>query len=102
MIELLLAALGPGLAGLDPAGALIAAGALGAGARERHVAVYGLNAFLSTAVVGTALSLSIGPRIADIDWSMFVPGDWTAALLELALELGLLAWGIVRARKTAL
>ena len=51
MIELLLTALGLGLAGLDPAGALLAVGALG-GARERHVAAYGLVALLGTAAFG--------------------------------------------------
>ena len=47
MIELLLTALGLGLAGLDPSGALFAAGALGAGARERHVVAFGLVTLLA-------------------------------------------------------
>jgi hypothetical protein len=98
MIELLLTALGLGLAGLDPAGALVAAGALGVGARERYVAAYGLVSLLGTVAFGTALSLILGPRIADIDWGALAssPG---AVLVEAALGLGLVAWGVVRARR---
>lgn len=101
MIELLLTALVLGLAGLDPAGALVAAVALGGGARESHVAVYCLVSLLGTVVFGTALSLAIGPRIADIDWSVIAPGDRTAAFVEAVLGLGLAAWGIVRAWRPA-
>lgn len=101
MIEHFLAALGLGLAGLDPTGALVAAGALGAGARERYVAAHGLVALVGTVVFGTALSLTLGPRITDIDWGVLAPGDPTAALVEGALGLGLVAWGVVRARRPA-
>lgn len=100
MIELLLSALGLGLAGLDPAGALIAAGALGSGARERHVAIYGLITLLGTVAFGTALSLGLGPRIADIDWGALASGPG-AAFVEILLGLGLVAWGVVRARRPA-
>ena len=100
MIELLLAALGLGLAGLDPAGALVAAGALTGGARERHVAAYGLVSLLGTVAFGTALSLVVGPRVAGVDWGELAssPG---AALVEAALGLGLVAWGIARVRRPA-
>lgn len=98
MIELLLTALGLGLAGLDPSGALVAAGALAGGARERYVAAYGLVSLLGTVAFGTALSLILGPRVADIDWGALAssPG---AALVEAVLGLGLVAWGVVRARR---
>ena len=94
MIGLLLAALG--LAGLDPAGALIAAGALGGGARERHVAAYGLVSLLGTVVLGASLSLTVGPRVAGLDWGALAssPG---AAVVEVVLGLGLVAWGVARA-----
>src|SRR3712207_2331226 len=100
VIELLLAALGLGLAGLDPAGALVAAGALTGGARERHVAAYGLVSLLGTVAFGTALSLVVGPRVAGVDWGELAssPG---AALVEAALGLGLVAWGIARVRRPA-
>lgn len=101
MIELLLAAFGLALAGFDPAGALVATGALGGGARERHVIVFGLVSLLGTVVLGTALSLTVGPYIANIDWSALIPGDQTAALVEAGLGAALVAWAIMRARKPA-
>jgi hypothetical protein len=100
VIELLLAALGLGLAGLDPAGALVAAGALAGGARERHVAAYGLVCLLGTVAFGTALSLVIGPRVADVDWGALATSAG-AGLVEIALGLGLLAWGTARAWRPA-
>lgn len=100
MIELLLSALGLGLAGLDPAGALIAAGALAGGARERHVAIYGLITLLGTVAFGTALSLGLGPRIADTNWGALASGPG-AAIVEILLGLGLVTWGLVRARRPA-
>ena len=100
MIELFAIALGLGLAGLDPAGALLAAGALAAGARERDVAAHGLVALLGTVAFGTALSLTVAPRVAEIDWVALAstPG---AALVEGVLGLGLLAWGAARAWRPA-
>jgi len=94
-----LTALALGLAGLDPAGALVVAGALAAGAREGHAALFGLVVLVGTVVLGTTLSLTIGPRIAEIDWSVFAPGDRTVAFVETLLGVGLVCWGVVRARR---
>lgn len=99
MIELILTALGLGVAGLDPAGALIAVGALGGGARERHVIAYGIVAIAGTVLLGTIISLAVGPRIADFDWSFLVPEDRTSAFIEMGLGIVLAAWGILRARR---
>jgi hypothetical protein len=100
VIELLLVALGLGLAGLDPGGLLVAAGALAVGARERYVAAYGLVTLLGTVAFGTALSLVVGPRVADIDWGALATSTG-AGLVEIALGLGLVAWGIARAPRPA-
>jgi hypothetical protein len=99
LIELLLTALGLGLAGLDPSGALFAVGALGAGARERHVVAFGLVTLLGTAAFGTVLSLTVGPRITDLDWGFLFSSP--GALIEAALGLVLVAWGVARARRPA-
>jgi hypothetical protein len=96
---LVLTAFALGLAGLDPAGALVVAGALAAGAREGHVALFGLVVLVGTVVLGTTLSLTVGPRIAEIDWSVFAPGDRTVAFVETLLGVGLVCWGVVRARR---
>ena len=99
MIELLLTALGLGLAGLDPSGALFAVGALGAGARERHVVAFGFVTLLGTAAFGTVLSLTVGPRITDLDWGFLFSSP--GALIEAALGLVLVAWGVAHARRPA-
>jgi len=101
MAKLLLTAFALGLASLDFTGTLLALGALGAGARDRALVAFGCVSILGTAVFGTTLSLVIGPRIAGIDWGALLPHDpaedLIAALVEVLLGLGLVAWGIVRA-----
>ena len=97
---LLVAVLGLGLAGLDPAGALIAAAALTAGARDRAVLLYGVVVLAGTALLGTTLSLTLGARLAGLDWSVLVPAGRVGAILEIAVGAGLLAWAVVRLRRT--
>ncbi|MGH3148497.1 MAG: hypothetical protein ACRDTR_22175, partial [Rubrobacter sp.] len=105
MSKLLLTAFALGLASLDFTGTLLALGALGAGARNRALVAFGVVCILGTVAFGTALSLVIGPQIVGIDWAAFLPHDPTedrvAAYVQLALGVGLVAWGIVRARRPA-
>lgn len=96
MVELLVAAFGLGIAGLDPVGGLIAVGALSGGTRERAVVAYGLAVILTTAVFGTVLSLTIGSRLAEIDWGFLNSGYEFWALGEAAVGVGLLVWAIRR------
>jgi hypothetical protein len=99
VIKLLLTAFALGLASLDVTGALVAAGALGAGARLRALVAFGCFCILGTVAFGSALSLIVGPRISGIDWGMLLPHnpteDRVAALIQIALGVGLLTWGIV-------
>ncbi len=101
MAKLLLTSFALGLASLDFTGTLLALGALGAGARNRALLAFGSVCILGTAAFGTTLSLVIGPRIAAIDWSRYLPHnpteDLIAALGEVLLGLGLVSWGLVRA-----
>jgi hypothetical protein len=103
--KLLLTAFALGLASLDVTGTLLATGAMGAGARNRALMVFGCVSILGTVAFGTALSLIVGPRIAGIDWEALLPHDPTedriSAYVELAVGLGLLVWGVVRARRPA-
>ena len=103
MTKLLLTAFALGLASLDVTGALLAVGALGAGARLRALIAFGGFCILGTVAFGTALSLIVGPRIEGIDWGMLLPHDPTedrvAAFVEIILGVGLLTWGIVRIRR---
>jgi hypothetical protein len=99
MGALLVTVLGLGIAGLDPAGALIAAAALTAGARDRAVLLYGVVVLVGTALLGTVLSLTLGARLASVDWSVLVPAGRVGAILEIAVGAGLLAWAVVRLRR---
>jgi hypothetical protein len=99
MGALLVTVLGLGLAGLDPAGALIAAAALTAGARDRAVLLYGAVVLVGTALFGTVLSLTLGARLASVDWSVLVPAGRAGAVIELAVGAGLVAWAAVRLRR---
>jgi len=98
--KLLLTAFALGLPSLDITAALLAAGALGAGARVRALLAFGCFCILGTIAFGTALSLIVGPRISGIDWGMLLPHDPTedqvAAFVDIVLGVGLLIWGIVR------
>jgi cytochrome c biogenesis protein CcdA len=98
--KLLLTAFALGLASLDVAGTLLATGAMGSGARNRVLVVFGCVSILITLAFGTALSLIVGPRIAGIPWEALLPRDPTedriAAFVEIILGVGLLAWGMVR------
>ena len=99
MIELALAAFALGLAGIDPAGLVIAMTALGAGARERTVVAFALIVIVGTALLGTALTLTVGQRVQEFDWSSLLPPDWLGATVELVLAAGLLVWAAIRVRR---
>ncbi|WP_224448756.1 hypothetical protein [Haloprofundus salilacus] len=101
MIELVLTAVGLGVAGLDPTKALVAAGALSGGARKQDVTLYGLISIVGTLISGTVLSVVLGPRIAELDWTLFVPSDPVTATLEVGLGLGFLIWGLIRIQNSA-
>ncbi|SDQ19480.1 hypothetical protein [Quadrisphaera sp. DSM 44207] len=96
MGSLLATALGLGVAGVDPAGALIAVAALAAGARDRVVLGYGAVVLVGTAVLGAVLSLTVGSTVAEVDWSVLVPSGRGGAVLELVVGALVLAWGMVR------
>lgn len=101
MDQLLLTAFGLGLAGLDPAGALLAVAALAAGARDRDVLAYGLIVLGGTALLGTLLSLTLGARLASVDWAILVPTGRVGAVVELVVGLALLGWAALRLRRGA-
>ena len=68
MLALWATAFGLAIAGLDPAGALIALAALASGARRRTVVLYGAVVLLGTTALGAALSVLLGPELAEVDW----------------------------------
>lgn len=92
MTALVLAALGLGLAGLDPAGALMAVAVLAAGASRRTVLVFGLTVLGGSAALGVTLSLTLGVRLRSVDLLGLLPRGGLGALVEVVLGLGLLAW----------
>ena len=99
MFGLLATALGLALAGLDPAGALIAVAALAAGSRPRLVLAFGGVVLLGTAALGACLSLTLGRRLGDVDWSVLVPDGNAGAGLELAVGVAILVWALLRLRR---
>ena len=99
MLELFGTALALGLAGIDPAGLLLALGSLAAGARERTVLVFAIVVVAGTAVLGTVLTLTFGQQLQDLDWTALVPPDWLGATIEAVLAIALLTWAVVRLRR---
>ncbi len=98
-LELPLAAAALGVAGIDPAGMVLAIGALVAGARERGVVGFAAVVVLGTALLGTVLSVTVGQELRDVDWASFLPPDGPAAVIELVIAAALLAWAAVRLRR---
>ena len=97
MGKLLLTAFALGLASLDVAGTLLATGAMGSGARNRVLVVFGCVSNLGTLAFGAALSLIVGPHIAGIPWEALLPHDPTEDRIAAYLEVLIGAWGMVRA-----
>lgn len=99
MPEVVVAAVGLGLAGIDPAGLLLALGSLAAGARERTVLLFTAIVVAGTALLGTVLTLGLGRQLQDFDWTSVFPPDWLGALIEGFLAAALLAWALIRLRR---
>lgn len=99
MVDLIAAALGLGLAGIDPTGLLIGLGALAAGALGRTVLVFTTIVVAGTAVLGTVLSLTIARQLQDFEWTSLFPPDWIGATIEALLAAALLTWAVVRLRR---
>lgn len=99
MIELVLTAVALGLAGIDPAGLVIALGALAAGVRERAVIGFALIVVVGTALLGTALTLTVGHQLQDVDWASLLPPDRLGAAVELGVAAALLVWAVIRVRR---
>jgi hypothetical protein len=99
MFGLFVTALALGLAGIDPSGLLVALGSLAAGARERTVLVFTGTVVVGTALLGTVLTLTLGQRLQDFDWTSLLPPDWLAAMIEALLATALLTWAVVRVRR---
>lgn len=99
MIELLGAAVGLGIVGLDPIGALVAIGALAGGTRDRVVVAFGVTVVSVTAAFGAALSLIVGTRLAEINWRVLDTGHGFWAAAEAAVGTLLLIWAARRLRR---
>lgn len=83
---------GLGLVGLDPAGALVAAVALAAGARDRQIVAFGLVVLVGTTVFGTVLTVTLGARLTRLDWASLVPHGALRGGLEAGAALVLGVW----------
>lgn len=99
MPELLVTAVALGVAGIDPAGLLLALGALAASGRERTVLIFTAIVVAGTALLGTALTLTLGQRLQYFDWASALPPDWLGATIEALLAVALLGWAALRIRR---
>ena len=99
MTELILTSAALGLAGVDPAGLVIALSALAAGARERAVIGFTLVVVMGTALLGTALTFTVGRQLRSFDWSSLQPPDRVGATVEIVLAISMLVWAAVRVRR---
>ncbi len=96
MLDILLPAVGLGLAGFDPAGAMVGIGLLGLGVHRRNIIVMVVTFVGGTVALGTALSVILGLRVAGFDWRKFEPSHRHVAMGLLVVGLLLLGWGIYR------
>ncbi len=98
MIAFLLAVLTLGVAGLDPLGALLMAGALAGGATRKGVGAFVAAAAGTTVALGVACSLLLAPFIDRLAAAMANTPDLVWLAVELGLAVVLLVWGIRRLR----
>lgn len=87
-----------GVAGFDPLGALLVAGALVLGASRRSALIF----LLTSAVVPIGLAMLAGrvlrPVLATVEsWLRLPASIWSA--VSLVVGAGLIGWGLVRARR---
>jgi hypothetical protein len=85
-----------GLAGIDPAGAILGMGLFGAGATRRSVGVLVVTFLFGTIALGVTLSAVFGGRIQQLDINALEPSAWIDAILLAVAGLILLAWGGLR------
>jgi len=96
MFNIILTAGGLGLAGFDPAGAMVGIGLLGMGIHRRNIIVMIVTFMVGTVALGTGLSVILGPRVAGFDWRKLEPSHQHVAIGLFVGGLLLLAWGIHR------
>lgn len=96
MLNFILPAIGLGLAGFDPAGAMVGIGLLGMGVHRRNIVVMIVAFMGGTVALGTGLSVLLGPRVAGFDWRKLEPSHPHIAIGLFVGGLLLLGWGFYR------
>lgn len=97
MSEYLIAQLGLGVAGFDPIGALLIAGALAAGASRRSVLAFAGSCLLVTVVLGAGLSVVLVPLLGGLAAVWHLEDGWWLAI-DVVIAAVLLVWGVRRLR----
>lgn len=95
-MDLILVALGLGIAGIDIFGIVVIVAALSAGASKRAILTFATTVFIGTVILGTALSLLLGSSVGRItEYIQELPDViWVCANLLAALLL--LVWATKR------
>lgn len=95
MVDLFLATLGLGIAGLDPFGALIVAAALTAGSTRRATSAFLTASAATTVAVGGLLGSALEPLLNLLGRLLDFP-DLVWAVINIVLVITLMAWAIAR------
>jgi hypothetical protein len=95
-VELVLVALGLGLAGIDPLGALVVLAALSRQATRRAVVSFSLVVLLGTTAFGAGLAVLVGDGVGGLADRLLDLPDVVGVVLESVLVVLLLRWAYLR------
>lgn len=88
-------ALGLGLAGFDPLGAIVFMAAMAAGARRAALTTLGVTTVATTSLLGLLAVLGLGPTIHRWEERLH-PSSFAWHMSAMTVGAGLLAWGVRR------
>jgi|GEM_PF-6688661 len=95
-VELVLLALGLGIAGVDVVGALVVLAALSRGIRRGAIAAFAVTALAGTTILGVAVALFVGDGIGGLVTRVVDLPDAVWVVLESVLVVLLLRWAYRR------
>lgn len=95
-MELILAALGLGLAGIDILGVVVITTALSVGASKRSVVLFALTTLIATVIIGVVFSLLLDTSVARISQFVDTLPDYVWVIVNALFAGVLLTWVTAR------